>query len=97
MKHFRKEKEVNELQQKIEDDASEIAALQRKIRELEVCMCSCNTTVYMYQYNYMHLLQQECHYDLTLSSNYYYQAKIEELEEDLENEKRMRQKVRHYQ
>ena len=31
-----KEKEVAELQQTIEDDASKIAALERKIRELEV-------------------------------------------------------------
>ena len=52
---FSKEKEIANLQQKVEEDASEAAALQKKIRELE--------------------------------------AKISELEEDLENEKMARQRV----
>lgn len=51
-----KDHEIVGLQQKVEDDANEIATLQRRIRELE--------------------------------------AKIEELEEDLQNEKRLRTRVR---
>ena len=51
-----KDRDIVVLQQKGEDDANEIASLQRRIRELE--------------------------------------AKIEELDEDLENEKRLRQRVR---
>lgn len=50
-----KDQEILGLQQKIEDDANEVATLQRRIRELE--------------------------------------AKIEELEEDLQNEKRLRTRV----
>lgn len=50
-----KEHEIASLQQKGEDDANEIAALQRRIRELE--------------------------------------AKIQELDEDLENEKKLRHRV----
>ena len=51
-----KDHEIIGLQQKAEEDANEIATLQRRIRELE--------------------------------------AKIEELEEDLQNEKRLRTRVR---
>ena len=51
----RKEKEIGALQQNMEDQAAEIAALQRRVRELE--------------------------------------AKIEELEEDLENERNNRNRV----
>ena len=50
-----KDREIATLQQKGEDDANEIAALQRRIRDLE--------------------------------------AKIEELEEDLQNEKKFRTRV----
>lgn len=52
----RKEKEIGTLQQGMEEQAAEIAALQRRVRELE--------------------------------------AKIEELEEDLENERNNRNRVR---
>lgn len=34
-----KEKEIASLQQKTEEDANEITALQRKIRELQVGLC----------------------------------------------------------
>ena len=54
--HFSKEKEIQGLQQNVDDQASEIAALQRRVRELE--------------------------------------AKIEELEEDLENERNNKNRVR---
>lgn len=83
----RKEKEVNELQQKIEEDSSEIAALQRKIRELEVCtsyrrytFCVIIIHVFIFFIKFIYF-------------SFNFKAKIEELEEDLENEKRIRQKV----
>ena len=50
-----KDREITTLQQKGEDDANEIAALLRRIRDLE--------------------------------------AKVQELDEDLENERRLRQRV----
>lgn len=52
---FSKEKEIGGLQQNVEDQASEIAALQRKVRELE--------------------------------------ARIEELEEDLDSERNSKNRV----
>jgi len=52
-----KEKEISQLQQNADENGAEIAALQKRVRELE--------------------------------------AKIEELEEDLENERNARTRVRH--
>ncbi len=49
--YYSKEKEVASLQQKVEDNSSDISGLQRKIRELEV---------HNYAFNIVNVLSPVC-------------------------------------